>query len=135
MGIIVFLKKSRNRRYVFSISEINSKEKDLNKTIRTIFKFDPKTQQWLNLENLFDLEVIIKILEYKFFKEGELIALIDTYTEIFESLKNMDKFENTQLINFFDQLAYFSYQGISEILVFWESWKNSRGLNSYVKMN
>lgn len=135
LGIIVFLKKSRNRRFVFSISEINSKEKNLNKTIKTIFKFDPKTQQWLKLENLLGLEVIIKILEYKFFDEGELITLIDTYTKIFENLKNMTKFENMQLISFFDQLAYFSYQGISEILDFWESWKNSRGLNSYVKMN
>ena len=135
LGIIIFLKKSRNRRFVFSISEINSKEKDLINSIKTIFKFDPKTQQWHKLESIFDLEVIMKMLEYEFFNEGELIALIETYTEIFESLKNMDKFENTQLVNLFDQLAYFSYQGISEVLAFWESWKNSRGLNSYVKMN
>ena len=135
LGVIIFLKKSRNRRYIFSICEINPKEKVLNNIIIPIFKFDPKIKQWLKLENFCDLKVITEILEYEFYKEDELITLIEIYSEIFETIKNINKLEKLQLIKFFDQLAYFSYQGLNEILVFWESWKNTRGLNSYIKMN
>jgi Flp pilus assembly CpaF family ATPase len=130
LGIIIFMKKIKNRRYVASISEINPKENDIYKINKQFFKFNSKVRKWMKIENLFNLEVIKQIREYEYLDQNDFIRVITLYTEIFKILQKLEKIENAELVSFFDQLSYYSYKGYQEIFTFWENWKNSRGLNS-----
>ncbi len=129
LGIIIFMKKLKDKRYINMISEINPNENDLQKIYNPIFKYNSKTQKWIEIESLFHLNAIKQIIEYEYFSEDDFTELIKIYSEIFETLKTLGKLKNSELVNFLDQLSFYSFQGIKQILTFWENWKKTRGLN------
>ncbi|MFW9951507.1 MAG: ATPase, T2SS/T4P/T4SS family, partial [Candidatus Thorarchaeota archaeon] len=104
LGIIIFMKKLGNRRFISLICEITANEKDHTMIVNKIFKYDPHNEKWIKNVNLYDLEVLKKIREYKVLNENQFNQQIDIYTEIFEMFKSVIDIDNSKLIKFFDQL-------------------------------
>jgi Flp pilus assembly CpaF family ATPase len=129
LGLIVFMKKNREKRFVDSISEINNNIEDNKEIYQTLFKFNPQKKNWANLINLFNSNIICKLRKYEDISEEKFQVLFNLYKDMFNTLQKIDKLSINKLIKFFDQVSFHSSDNLENLCLFWENWKNSCSLN------
>ena len=129
LGLIVFMKKNREKRFVDSISEINSNIEDNKEIYQILFKFNPQKKNWANLINLFNSNIICKLRKYEDISKEKFQVLFNIYKDIFNTLQKIDKISINKLIKFFDQVSFHSSDNLENLCLFWENWKNSCSLN------
>ena len=129
LGLIVFMKKNREKRFVDSISEINNNIEDNEEIYQTLFKFNPQKKNWANLINLFNSNIICKLRKYEDISKEKFQVLFNLYKDMFNTLQKMDKLSINKLIKFFDQVSFHSSDNLENLCLFWENWKNSCSLN------
>ncbi len=129
LGLIVFMKKNREKRFVDSISEINNNIEDNEEIYQTLFKFNPQKKNWANLINLFNSNIICKLRKYEDISKEKFQVLFNLYKDMFNTLQKIDKLSINKLIKFFDQVSFHSSDNLENLCLFWENWKNSCSLN------
>ncbi len=129
LGLIVFMKKNREKRFVDSISEINNNIEDNKDIYQTLFKFNPQKKNWANLISLFNSNIICKLRKYEDISKEKFQVLFNLYKDMFNTLQKIDKLSINKLIKFFDQVSFHSSDNIENLCLFWENWKNSCSLN------
>ncbi len=129
LGLIVFMKKNREKRFIDSISEINDNFVDNKDIYQTLFKFNPQKKNWANLINLFNSNIICKLRRYEDISKEKFQVLFNLYKDMFNTLQRIDKLSINELIKFFDQVSFHSSDNLENLCLFWENWKNSCSLN------
>jgi len=129
LGLIVFMKKNREKRFVDSISEINNNIEDNKDIYQTLFKFNPQKKNWANLISLFNSNIICKLRKYEDISKEKFQVLFNLYKDMFNTLQKIDKLSINKLIKFFDQVSFHSSDNLENLCLFWENWKNSCSLN------
>ena len=129
LGLIVFMKKNREKRFVDSISEINNNIEDNKDIYQTLFKFNPRKKNWANLISLFNSNIICKLRKYEDISKEKFQVLFNLYKDMFNTLQKIDKLSINKLIKFFDQVSFHSSDNLENLFVFLENWKNSCSLN------
>ena len=129
LGLIVFMRKNREKRFVDSISEINNNIEDNKEIYQTLFKFNPQKKNWANLINLFNSNNICKLRKYEDISKEKFQVLFNLYKDMFNTLQKIDKLSINKLIKFFDQVSFHSSDNLENLCLFWENWKNSCSLN------
>ncbi|TKJ24078.1 MAG: hypothetical protein CEE42_11355 [Promethearchaeota archaeon Loki_b31] len=129
LGLLVFMKKNREKRFVDSISEINNNIEDNEEIYQTLFKFNPQKKNWANLINLFNSNIICKLRKYEDISKEKFQVLFNLYKDMFNTLQKIDKLSINKLIKFFDQVSFHSSDNLENLCLFWENWKNSCSLN------
>lgn len=79
--------------------------------------------------NLYETNTILQLKQYEDINKERFSAFIETYEDIFNYLKNTNKISNFDLIEFFDNVSFYSCLSINELKQFWEQWKKNRRLN------
>ena len=130
LGLIILMKKNREKRFVDSISEINENLNDLNEAYSQFFKYDPHLKKWDALRNLYDSNIVNILRRYEDLRKEKFEILFFLYRDIFDTLLKIKKLEINKLIEFFDQISFQSFSSIETLRLFWENWKNSCSLNS-----
>ena len=129
LGLIVFMRKNREKRFVDSISEINNDIEDNEEIYQTLFKFNPQKKNWANLTNLFNSNIICKLRKYEDISKEKFQVLFHLYEDMFNTLQKIDKLSINKLIKFFDQVSFHSSDNLENLCLFLENWKNSCSLN------
>jgi len=129
LGLIVFMKKNREKRFVDSISEINNNFEDNKEIYQTLFKFNPQKKNWTNPVNLFNSNIICKLRKYEDINNEKFQVLFNLYKDMFNTLQKIDNLPINKLIKFFDQVSFHSFDNLENLCLFWENWKNSCSLN------
>lgn len=129
LGLIVFMKKNREKRFVDSISEIINDIEDNKEIYQTLFKFNPQRKNWTNLVDLFHSNIICKLRKYEDISKEKFQVLFNIYKEMFNTLQKIDKLSINKLIKFFDHVSFHSSDNLENLCLFWENWKNSCSLN------
>jgi len=129
LGLIVFMKKNREKRFVDSISEINNNIEDDKEIYQTLFKFNPQKKNWANLVNLFNSNIICKLRKYEDISKEKFQVLFNLYKDMFNTLQKIDKLSINKLIKFFDHVSFHSSDRLENLCLFLENWKNSCSLN------
>ena len=130
LGLIILMKKNREKRYVASITEIRENLDDPGELYDDLFKFNPHVKKWDALRDLFESNIVKGLRKYEDLQRDNFEILFNLYRDVFATLQKTDKLEITKLIDFFDRISFQSFTSIKALLVFWESWKNSCSLNS-----
>jgi len=128
LDLIILMKKIRDKRKIISISEINIDFKKDNRIFNDLFNYNPKLNNWL-VNNLYESNTILQIKQYEDLNEEKFSAFIEIYENIFNYLKDTNKIPNSELIQFFDNVAFYSFLPVNELKQFWELWKKNRHLN------
>jgi len=129
LGLIVFMKKSRNVRKIISISEITNILPNSNKKHNTLFLFNPKTSEWDQKSDLFESKIIKKLKMIENLSINNFNDFIIIYTEIFQFLMRNDRLTNQELIDLFDKINYFSFESYEKLNDYWQECKKYRCLN------
>ena len=130
LGLIVFMKKNREKRFIDSILEINHNIEDKKNIYQTLFKFNPQKKNWANLISLFNSNIICKLRKYEDIGKEKFQVLFNLYKDMFNTLQKIDRLSINELIKFFDQVSFYSSDNLENLCLFWENWKNSCSLNS-----
>ena len=130
LGLIILMKKNREKRFVYSISEIRENLNDLSEAYSLLFKFDPHLKKWDALRNLYDSKIVNLLRRYEDLRKEKFEILFFLYRDIFDTLLKIKKLKINKLIEFFDQISFQSFTSIETLRLFWENWKNSCSLNS-----
>jgi len=130
LGLIILMKKNREKRFVDSISEIHENLNDFKEMYNKLFKFDPHLKKWDALRNLYDSNIVNILRRYEDLQKEKFEILFLLYRDIFDTLLKIKKLEINKLIALFDQISFQSFTSIETLRLFWENWKNSCSLNS-----
>ena len=130
LGLIILMKKNREKRFVYSISEMHENLKDLSEAYNNLFKFNPHLKKWDALRNLYDSNLVDILRRYEDLRKEKFEILFFLYRDIFDTLLKIKKLKINKLIKLFDQISFQSFNSIETLRLFWENWKNSCNLNS-----
>ncbi len=125
LGIIILLKKNFNKRRIISISEISPSYLSDKKLYNTIFQSNPECNDWDLLCSLYETNIIKKIRKYEDLSREKFISFIKIYQEIFEVLRNLNKININELVDFFHKISFYSMNTLKSLNNFWEKWKNN----------
>lgn len=120
LNLIVLMKKNNNNRRIFSISEIVLQD---NKYYDQIFQYNPYSQKWNILKTLYKTKIIEEIKKYEDLSEEKFNSMIDIYQNIFNFLENNQKIKNSELVNLFHNISYYSNESLDSLKKFWNNWK------------
>ncbi len=129
LDIVILMKKTENKRKIISISEFFFNQKNINQFYHILFQYKPSINDWTTLKSLFETKVINKICLYENLDQEKFGSIMKVYQEIFNTLLNIEKIENTELVDLFHKLGYFSLKSLELLIKFWEKWKKGRNLN------
>ncbi|MFX0058716.1 MAG: ATPase, T2SS/T4P/T4SS family [Candidatus Hodarchaeota archaeon] len=129
LDLIILMKKNRDKRKIISISEINQDFEKSNDFYKNLFNYNPQLNNWCLIMNLYETNTILQLKQYEDINKERFSAFIETYEDIFNYLKNTNKISNFDLIEFFDNVSFYSCLSINELKQFWEQWKKNRRLN------
>ena len=129
LGLIILMKKNREKRFIYSITEINEHLNDNGEFYNYIFKFDPRLKKWNALRDLYESNIIKILRKYEDLQKNKYEILFNLYRDVFDTLQKIEKLEITKLIEFFDRISFQSYNSIETLCLYWENWKNSCSLN------
>ncbi|MHA1458185.1 MAG: ATPase, T2SS/T4P/T4SS family [Promethearchaeota archaeon] len=129
LGLLILMKKNRQRRIIASIVEMKNKIVKTNEFYTTLFKFEPHLKNWSVLKSLYSSNLIEQIRKHEELSQDKFQILFELYHDVFKTLLQIDKLELYKLIKLFDQLSYYSLTNVETLCVFWENWKNSCSLN------
>ncbi|MFX1494704.1 MAG: ATPase, T2SS/T4P/T4SS family [Promethearchaeota archaeon] len=130
LDILILMNRTREKRKIISISEINPDIKQSNSIYRQIIEYNPDSDKWNLLTDLFNTKSIKKIRKIEAINEQEFYMYIQIYEDIFNFLLRSHKISLEDLVAFFDKISYFSFISLKELENFWFSWKQSWSLNS-----
>ena len=130
LGLLVLMKKNREKRFIDSITEINENLNEESEIYSKIFKHDPHLKKWDALRNLYESNIVKIIRKYEDLQKEKFEFLFYLYRDVFDTLQKIEKLEITKLIEFFDRISFQSFNSIETLRLFWEDWKNSSSLNS-----
>jgi len=130
LGLIILMKKNREKRFVYSISEMHENLNDLSEAYNNLFKFNPHLKKWDALRNLYDSNLVDILRRYEDLRKEKFEILFFLYRDIFDTLLKIKKLKINKLIKLFDQISFQSFNSIETLRLFWENWKNSCNLNS-----
>jgi len=129
LGLLILMKKNRQRRIIASIVEMKNKIVKTNEFYTTLFKFEPHLKNWSVLKSLYSSNLIEQIRKHEELSQDKFQILFELYHDVFKTLLQIDKLDLYKLIKLFDQLSYYSLTNVETLCVFWENWKNSCSLN------
>jgi len=130
LGLIILMKKNRERRFIDSLTEINENLSYNNELYNNLFKHDPHIKKWDALRDLHESNIVKTLRKYEDLQKEKFEILFSLYRDVFDTLQKIEKLEITKLIEFFDRISFQSFTGIETLRLFWENWKNSCSLNS-----
>jgi Flp pilus assembly CpaF family ATPase len=130
LGLIILMKKNRERRYIDSLTEINENLKGNGEVYSNLFKFNPHIRKWDALSDLYQSNIIKALRKYEALQKEKYEILFNLYRDVFDMLQKIEKMEITKLIDFFDRISFHSFKSIDALCLFWENWKNTWSLNS-----
>ena len=130
LGLIILMKKNREKRFVDSITEINDNLIDNGEIYNNLFKHDPHLKKWDALRDLYDSNIVETLRKYEDLQKDKYEILFSLYQDVFDTLQKIEKLEITKLIELFDRISFQSYNSIDGLRLFWDNWKNSSSLNS-----
>jgi len=130
LGLIILMKKNREKRFVDSITEIDDNLNGRSEIYNNLFKHDPHTKKWNTLRDLYDSNIVKSLRKYEDLQKDKYEILFSIYQDVFDTLQKIEKLEITKLIEFFDRISFQSYNSIDGLRLFWDNWKNSCSLNS-----
>ena len=130
LGLLILMKKDRQRRIIVSIVEMKNNIVETNKIYNTLFKFDPHLKDWSAFKSLYVSNLIERIRKSEDLSRDKFQTLFELYQDVFKTLRQIDKLNIHKLIELFDQLSFYSLTNVGTLCVFWENWKNSCSLNS-----
>ncbi|MFX1287004.1 MAG: ATPase, T2SS/T4P/T4SS family [Promethearchaeota archaeon] len=129
LGLIILMKKNREKRFIESIAEINENLNDNYRVYNNIFKYDPHLKKWDVLRDLYNSNIVNKLRKYEDIHKEKFEILFNLYRDIFSTLQTIEKLEVTELIKLFDRISYQSFNSIETLRLFWDNWKKSCSLN------
>ena len=130
LDILILMNKTREKRKIISLSEINHVIKQPKGIYRQICEYNPDSDKWNLLIDLFNTNSIKKIRKIEPINEKEFYMYIQIYEDIFNFLLKYHKISLEDLVALFDKISYFSFISLKELEKFWLSWKHSWSLNS-----
>ena len=130
LDILILMNKTREKRKIISLSEINHDNKQSKGIYRQIFEYKPDSDKWNLLTDLFNTNSIKKIRKIEPINEKEFYMYIQIYKDVFDFLLRYHKISLEDLVALFDKISYFSFISLKELENFWLSWKHSWSLNS-----
>ncbi len=129
LGLLILMKKNRQRRIIASIVEMKNKIVKTNEFYTTLFKFEPHLKNWSVSKSLYASNLIEQIRKHEELSQDKFQILFELYQDVFKTLLQIDKLDLYKLIKLFDQLSYYSLTNVETLCVFWKNWKNSCSLN------
>jgi len=120
LNLIILMKKNNNNRRIISISEVVLQD---NKYYDQIFQYNPYSQKWDLLKTLYKTKIIEEIRKYEDLSEEKFKSTMNIYQNIFNFLKNNQKIENSELVNLFHNISYYSNESLDSLKKFWINWK------------
>ena len=129
LDLIVLMKKIRNKRRIISISEINLEFDKDNNFFQNLFNYNPQINDWYSTNDVYKSNTILKIKKYEDLNKERFSAFFEIYKNIFNYFKGTNKIPNSELIEFFDNIAFYSFLSVNDLKQFWELWKKNRRLN------
>lgn len=118
LDLIIMMKKGKNaNRKIISIAEVNFNN-DKGISIKSIFKYNPKTGNWDLKYPLYETKVIKKILNYEDLPKERFNSLIELYVSFFEKLSSLEKVNTGKLIDLFDKISFFSRKSLDLLYSF-----------------
>ena len=129
LGLIILMKKNRQRRIIASIVEMKKDIVEANEFYTTLFNFEPHLKNWSVFDSLYASNLVEQIRKSEDLSQDKFQALFELYQDVFKTLSQIDKLEIHKLIKLFDQLSFYSLTNVETLCVFWENWKNSCSLN------
>ncbi len=120
LDLIILMKKNNNNRRIISISEVVLQD---NKYYDQIFQYNPYSQKWDLLKTLYKTKIIEEIRKYEDLSEEKFKSTMNIYQNIFNFLKNNQKIENSELVNLFHNISYYSNESLDSLKKFWINWK------------
>ena len=130
LGLIILMKKNRQRRVIASIVEMKNKIVEANEFYTTLFNFEPHLKNWSVFDSLYASNLVEQIRKHEDLSQDKFLTLFELYQDVFKTLYQIDKLDIHKLIKLFDQLSFYSLTNVETLCVFWENWKNSCSLNS-----
>ncbi|MBY9017372.1 MAG: type II/IV secretion system ATPase subunit [Candidatus Lokiarchaeota archaeon] len=130
LGLLILMKKNRQRRIIASIVEMKNNIVETNKIYNTLFKFDPHLKNWSAFKSLYLSNLVEQIRKSEDISQDKFQTLFELYQDVFKTLQQIDKLDIYKLLELFDQLSFYSLTNVKTLCVFWENWKNSCSLNS-----
>ena len=130
LGLLILMKKNRQRRIIASIVEMKNNIVEANKIYNTLFKFEPHLKNWSAFESLYLSNLVEQIRKYEDLSQDKFQTLFKLYQDVFKTLYQIRNLDIYKLIELFDQLSFYSLTDVETLCVFWENWKNSCSLNS-----
>jgi Flp pilus assembly CpaF family ATPase len=129
LGIIILMKKNREKRFIDSITEMHEKFDKDNEMYVNLFKRDPCLKNWSMLQDLYNSNTIKTLRKYEDMQKEKFDTLFNLYLDVFDTLQKLDKIIITKLIDLFDQISFQSFISVDALRLFWKNWKNTCGLN------
>jgi len=120
LNLIILMKKNNNNRRIISISEVVLQD---NKYYDQIFQYNPYSHKWDLLKTLYKTKIIEEIRKYEDLSEEKFKSTMNIYQNIFNFLKNNQKIENSELVNLFHNISYYSNESLDSLKKFWINWK------------
>ena len=120
LNLIVLMKKNNNNRRIVSISEILLQD---NKYYDQIFQYNPYSQKWDILKTLYKTKIVEEIKKYEDLSEERFNSTINIYQNIFDFLENNQKIKNSELVDLFHNISYYSNKSLDSLKEFWNNWK------------
>ncbi len=115
LDLIILMRKNHNfKRQIYSINEIFlNKENQI--IIQTIFKYNPRLNNWELLIPLYESKIVKNICNYEYLSRDDFNILLNIYDDIFKQLLNKEKLKTLKLIDFFHKLSFLSLTSISNL--------------------
>ena len=124
LNLLLLMKKINNKRRLVSISEVVLEEK---KYYDEIFHYNPRSKKWDLLKNLYKTKLIDEIKKFEDLTEARFNTTIDIYQNIFDFLLNNKKINNSDLVNLFHNISYYSNEPLDSFNKYWNNWKRFQG--------
>ena len=129
LGIIILMKKNREKRFIDTITEINDNLTDSSEVYSDLFKHNPQLRKWDVLCDLFESNTVKSIRNHEDFLRDKYYNLFSLYRDVFDTLRKMKKIKILEQVKLFDKISFQSYNNIDTLRLFWDNWKNSCSLN------
>jgi type IV secretory pathway ATPase VirB11/archaellum biosynthesis ATPase len=130
LGLLILMKKNRQRRIITSIVEMKNNIVEANEIYNILFKFEPHLKDWTTFKSLYESNLVKQIRKYEDLSQDKFLTLFELYQDVFKTLYQIEKLDINKLIVLFDQLSFYSLTNVETLCMFWENWKNSFSLNS-----
>jgi len=86
LGLLILMKKNRQRRIIASIVEMKNNIVETNKIYNTLFKFDPHLKNWSAFKSLYVSNLVEQIRKSEDISQDKFQTLFELYQDVFKTL-------------------------------------------------